>query len=300
MNTRQSSWPSWRKKISSRFMSITITQQLAWASGVLDAISDSPRLDSEILLAHCLQQDRSYLITWPERELSERQIECFQQLVRRRLEPQPIAYLVGSREFYSLQLETTPATLVPRPETEMLVDKTLELLQGLDSPQLLELGTGTGAIALALKKQRPDIELTATDISAEALQVASRNAQKHHLQINFLQSDWYTSVHGDMLFDVIVSNPPYIAADDPYLARGDLPAEPHQALSSGSSGLEALQIIISGAEHFLQPGGWLVLEHGYDQQLEVQQLLREQGYEQVQTFNDFNDLPRLSMARRKK
>ncbi len=277
-------------------MITTIRQQLAWATALFEAISDSARLDSEILLAHCLAQNRSYLMTWPERELAAGQLECFHALVQRRLEPQPVAYLVGSREFYSLQLETTPATLVPRPETELLVEKTLQLVAAIQSPSILELGTGTGAIALALKTHCPDCRVSATDFNHETLEVARRNADQHHLQVEFLQSDWYQSLAADQRYDLIVSNPPYIAANDPYLSSGDLPAEPRHALCSGDSGLEALEIIIHGAGDHLHPGGWLVLEHGYDQQQEVQRLLSGQGFDQVETFNDFNDLPRVSLG----
>ncbi len=281
-------------------MTATISQQLAWATARLDAISDSARLDSEILLAHCLAQNRSYLLTWPERGLDAGQLDCFHALVQRRLEPQPVAYLVGTREFYSLQLETTPATLVPRPETELLVDKTLQLLESMRSASILELGTGTGAIALALKTHCPDCRLTATDIHADTLEVARRNAEQLHLQVEFIRSDWYQALGGDRRFDLIVSNPPYIAAADPYLAKGDLPAEPRHALCSGDSGLESLEEIIHGAVDHLQPGGWLVLEHGYDQQRQVQSMLSGQNFDQVETFKDFNDLPRVSIGCTKK
>ncbi len=277
-------------------MANTIRQQLAWATALFEAISDSARLDSEILLAHCLKRDRSYLMTWPERELDAGHIDCFHSLVQRRLEPQPVAYLVGSREFYSLQLETTPTTLVPRPETELLVEKSLQLLASKQSPSILELGTGTGAIALALKQHCADCRLTATDINAETLEVARRNATKHGLEVEFIQSDWYRSLDPDHGYDLIVSNPPYIAANDPYLSNGDLPAEPRNALCSGESGLEALEVIIRGAVDHLQPGGWLVLEHGYDQQQQVQQLLLGQGFDLVETFHDFNNLPRVSVG----
>ncbi|MCK4711086.1 MAG: peptide chain release factor N(5)-glutamine methyltransferase [Gammaproteobacteria bacterium] len=274
-----------------------IKQQLERATKALYSISCSAALDSEVLLAFCLQKNRSYLLTWPEKELSSDQLECFHELVRKRLQPQPVAYLTGSREFYSMELNTTPATLVPRPETEMLVDKVLELIAELDSPKILELGTGTGAISLALKKHAHSCEILATDISQAALKVAQSNAQKHHLDISFVESNWYQSIPQD-LFDVIVSNPPYIAASDPYLGQGDLPAEPLMALSSGETGLESLKTIIQQASAFLQPAGWIVLEHGYDQQQAVTELLLEYGFREVETLRDFNDLARLTLARR--
>jgi release factor glutamine methyltransferase len=274
----------------------TIQQQLQWASSVLASITCSARLDSEILLAHCLQKDRSYLMTWPERELQTQQLECFRELVAKRLQPQPIAYLTGVKEFYSLNLKTTPATLVPRPETEMLVDQVLELINGLAAPNILELGTGTGAIALAIKKHAPHSQLMATDISEDALDVARDNARQHHLNVEFVLSDWFQAISPQQRYDVIVSNPPYIPNHDPYLSQGDLPAEPRLALTSGDDGLQALRHIIESAPDYLKPAGWLVLEHGYDQQLAVNQLLAESGFGNIQTLEDFNQLPRLSMG----
>jgi release factor glutamine methyltransferase len=277
-------------------MSATIQQQLDWASKILYSISCSARLDSEILLAFCLNKNRAFLMTWPERELSEQQIECFQGLVRRRLLPQPIAYLTGSREFYSLELMVTEATLVPRPETEMLVEQVLTLIQGCEHAQILELGTGTGAIALAVKKHAARSTIIATDVSRQALEVARENAINQKLDIQFLLSDWYRDIPRKTHFDVIVSNPPYIAAADPYLRQGDLPAEPRLALSSGASGLEALQIIIQEAGLYLKKEGWIVLEHGYEQASAVKELLLKNRFSQIKQFKDFNDLDRLSMA----
>ncbi len=277
-------------------MGQSIRQQLDWAAGVLDSITCSARLDSEILLAFCLQKARSYLMTWPEKELDQQQLDCFQALIRRRLQPQPIAYLIGEKEFYSLSLKTTAATLVPRPETEMLVDKVLQLTQHMAAPHVLELGTGTGAIALAIKKHNPACRMLATDVSQDALEVATENAARHQLEIEFLLSDWFDALEQSDCFDIIVSNPPYIAEQDPYLSQGDLPAEPRLALTSGEDGMQALTHIITLATGFLKPGGWLVLEHGYDQLQAVSQLLTAQGYTQVETLLDFNQLPRMSVG----
>ena len=276
----------------------SIRQQLDWAAGILESISCSARLDSEVLLAHCLQKNRSYLMTWPERELDQLQLSCFQELVRRRLQPLPIAYLVGEKEFYSLTLKTTPATLVPRPETEMLVDKVLQMTQTITTPRILELGTGTGAIALSIKQHSAGSEILATDVSTEALQVARENAQTHQLDIDFRLSDWFSEIEPEPCFDVIVSNPPYIDELDPYLSQGDLPAEPRQALVSADHGMQALTEIIAKGKGYLKPGGWLVLEHGYDQREPVNQLLSAHGYVQVETFQDFNQLPRMSIGQK--
>lgn len=273
---------------------VSIRQQLEWANDMLAAASDSARLDSEILLAHCLGKERSYLLTWPERELSPEELGCYRELVRRRLKPEPVAYLVGYREFYSLRFKTTPHTLVPRPETEMLVDAVLAQTEIRPELDVLELGTGTGAIALAIKQHAPDCLMTATDISSAALAVANANAHRLALDVRWIESDWYQALAGAETFDVIVSNPPYIAAGDPFLARGDLPAEPRLALTPGPSGLEALRSIIAGAPGHLRAGGMLMLEHGYDQRAAVQNLMREQGFEEVATVDDFNGLPRMT------
>ena len=275
----------------------TIKQQLDRASAILYSISCNARLDSEVLLAHCLDKPRSYLMTWPERELDETQLRCFNDLLRRRLQPQPVAYLIGHREFYSMDLITTQATLVPRPETEMLVDQCLALVATIERPKVLELGTGTGALSLALKKHAPKCQIIATDVSEEALDVARSNARKYRLDTVFIHSDWYQQIPAQR-FDIIVSNPPYIAANDPYLGQGDLPAEPRQALCSGDSGLEALQIIIRQAPDFLREQGWVIVEHGYDQQQAVAELFRQAGLINNQCQRDFNDLPRMSLARK--
>ncbi len=281
----------------------SIKAQLQWAAGLLYQISCSARLDAELLLAHCLERDRSYLMTWPEHELDARQLACFRELIRRRLRPEPVAYLVGSREFFSMQLRTTPATLVPRPETEMLVEAVLAELGGLacnrPQPRVLELGTGTGAIALAIKQQMPACHLVATDIDEGALQVATENAGILHLDVEFLRSDWFGALAPEMRFDVIVSNPPYIAVSDPYLSQGDLPAEPRHALCSGETGLEALQVIVAGAPARLVAGGLLVLEHGWDQGPAVAELMTRAGFSQVRTERDFNELPRMTSGRYK-
>lgn len=249
-------------------------------------------------MAHCLGKSRSYLMTWPDQVLSKTELDCFHDLVHRRLQPQPVAYLIGKREFYSMEFETTPATLVPRPETELLVDTVLEKIAGLNAPKVLELGTGTGAIALAIKQHSPQCQVVATDVHPQTLAVAQSNAQKFGLEIEFVESDWYQGLGHRQSFDIIVSNPPYIAADDPYLHQGDLPAEPVAALCSGQSGLEALRLIILGASRYLKAGGWLILEHGFGQAEAVAQLLSQQGYAQITLFRDFNDLPRMSIGQK--
>ncbi len=302
MSTRLNNWPIWLKSIDRTEATIlpakshTIKHQLEWATAVLYSISCSAALDSEVLLAHCLQKNRSYLLTWPERELTAEQLEQFHELVRKRLQPQPVAYLIGSREFYSMDLNTTSDTLVPRPETELLVESVLDLIVDLTAPKILELGTGTGAISLAIKKHASQSDIVATDISEAALQVARSNALKHHLDIGLIESDWYQALI-PAKFDIIVSNPPYIASDDPYLSQGDLPAEPIQALCSGKTGLEALSVIIQGGRDYLNDNGWILLEHGYDQEQAVTDIFKQYGYHEISTLRDFNDLPRVTRAK---
>ncbi len=271
-----------------------LRDRLMQAAGRLGAVSDSPRLDAELLMAHCLKRDRAWLLTWPGHVLDEQQQTCFDELLQRRLAGEPVAYLLGEREFWSLRLKVSPATLVPRAETELLVERALTEIDGRPRPRVLELGTGSGAIALALKQERPDTDITATDISASALEVARENAARLGLALRLLESDWFDAIGPGERFDLIVSNPPYIAAGDPWLARGDLPAEPQSALCSGPSGLEALERIIADAPAFLRPGAALLLEHGYDQLEPVQQRLREAGFAQIETWTDFNELPRVS------
>ena len=275
----------------------SIRQQLDWAVSLLAEIDCNARLDSEVLLAHCLDKPRSHLLAWPEKALSQQQHDCFRALVQRRLASEPIAYLVGEREFYSMSFAITPATLVPRPETEMLVDKVLEILRDSPGASVLDMGTGSGVIALAIKQHAPGCRVTASDIDPVALEVARRNAERHSLEVNFVRSGWFEGMDTGSSYDIIVSNPPYIAAGDPYLEQGDLPAEPIAALCSGQSGLEALQAIIAGAGTFLAPGGWLVLEHGHDQQNPLQSLLQQHGFGGIETHLDLNRLPRMTTAR---
>ena len=275
-------------------MSEQINKAIAWARALCTGISDTPGLDAEILLAFCIGKPRSYLYTWPENLLSAHDWQRFQTLVHQRLEPTPIAYLIGEREFFSLSLKASPQALVPRPETELLVETALALCQGLSDISLLELGSGTGAIAIALKANCPKASITATDISPACLELATENSVRHRLDIDWLLSDWFAEI--DRKFDFIVSNPPYISALDPALTRGDLPAEPILALSPGHTGLEALEAIIKEAPAYLNPGGYLLLEHGYNQEQEVAKLMRDHKFVNVDCKYDLNKLPRVSLG----
>jgi len=280
-------------------MSERIDDAIRWATGLIQDCSESARLDAELLLAHCLNKPRSYLYSWPEKTLDEGCWQCFRKLVEQRLRPTPVAYLLGRREFFSLDYEITPAALVPRPETELLVELALERIPAGAAWRVCDLGTGSGIIAVTLASRRPACRVCASDLDPRCLSLASDNARRHGVEIEFFESDWYHGLPSGTVFDLILSNPPYIAAGHPFLARGDLPAEPALALTPGPSGLEALQTIISGAPRFLVPGGWLMVEHGYDQQAPVAELLAAAGFDGIRCASDANELPRASVGRLK-
>lgn len=283
---------------------VSIHTLLADAVAKLQAISESARADAEILLAHCLQKSRTYLFTWAEKEVDDATAAAFQTLLAQRLRGVPIAHLTGQREFWTLNLKVTADTLIPRPETELLVETALRLIpaplegEGSDKEtiSLLDLGTGTGAIALALASERPDITVTATDFSTAALAVAQENASTYHLHnVAFLHSDWFTALPAQR-FDLIVSNPPYIAAQDPHLQQGDVRFEPLTALTAGDDGLDVIRHIVRTAPQWLKTGGWLVLEHGYDQGQAVTALLRTAGFQAVRCLPDLAGNDRVSLG----
>ena len=278
-------------------MSEQIDTALKWGASRIEGHSDSARLDAEILLAHCLGKPRSYLYGRPEEALSPDCWQRFQALVDARLEPTPIAYLVGTREFYSLDFAASPAALVPRPETELLVERALALLPPGGAPRIVDLGTGSGIIAITLKLQRPDARLTATDVDPACLELARANAARHGVEIEWLESNWYEALRDAREFDLIVANPPYVAAGHPFLAEGDLPAEPDLALTPGPTGLEALEVIIAGAPRHLRAAGRIAVEHGYDQQAPVAALLAAAGFDAIECHEDHNGLPRVSTAK---
>ena len=283
-------------------MSITSIQHaLSQAQHTLSADSESPRIDSEILLAHVLECNRTYLRTWPEKSLSPEQQTQFQQLIKRRSAGEPIAYITGKREFWDMTLQVSPDTLIPRPETEHLVELALEKIPPESRWMIADLGTGCGAIALAIARERPQCKIFAIDKSAAALTVAQNNAR--HLGIKnviFIEGDWFEPFNkkeNEQPFEVIVSNPPYIHPDDQHLGQGDLRFEPAQALRSSPDGLADIQAIAEAArEHLISPG-WLILEHGYDQGSLVKKTLETLGYSQVSTMEDLAKNERISMGR---
>lgn len=254
------------------------------------------RLDAQLLLLHALGKPgdaRAWLLAHDTDELTEEVAQHFRALSLRRAGGEPLAYIVGNKEFFGLELQVDARVLVPRPDTETLVQWALEVLQTPDipsKPQILDLGTGSGAVALALKHARPALQVSAVDFSADALAVAQANAQALKLDVQFSHGSWLDNVNGH--YHAIVSNPPYIAARDPHLAA--LTHEPLQALASGQDGLDDIRQIISQAPAHLQPGGWLLLEHGYDQAAPVRELLRSAGFDEVQSRRDLSGIERCS------
>lgn len=254
-------------------------------------------IDSEILLAHVLQVSRSYLHTWPERLLEANQKNEFLKLVEKRFQGEPVAYLIGHRAFWTLDLKITPAVLIPRPETELLVELALKLIPEKNAV-IADLGTGSGAIALALAIERPDWQIHAVDQSAAALDVAKANAKSLNLtQVIFHQGSWCEPL-ANLSFTAIISNPPYIAEGDVHLAEGDLRFEPKSALMAKKEGLADLEYIIFEAKNYLKPGGYLMLEHGFDQAQAVATLLQKAGYTQSNTYFDLSGIERVTIATR--
>ncbi|MDS4032318.1 MAG: peptide chain release factor N(5)-glutamine methyltransferase [Candidatus Contendobacter sp.] len=271
-----------------------LRELLAHATRRLIEISASPRLDAEILLAAALEQPRGYLHAWPERTPTLEQAARFAAWLDRRRAGEPVAYILGRREFWSLDLEVTPDTLIPRPETELLVELALARLPKDRPVTVADLGTGSGAIALALAVEQPMARIVAIDRSPAALVVARRNAQRLEIRnVEFREGDWCAPLDNER-FDLIVANPPYVAAADPRWRQGELRFEPPAALVAGDDGLSALRAIVAQAPNHLKPGGWVLLEHGYDQGEAVPALLRERGFDAVSDHRDAAGLSRTS------
>jgi release factor glutamine methyltransferase len=272
----------------------TLADLLNEAAARLGDASDTPRLDAELLLAHALGRGRSHLRAYPEALPSAEQARVFEGLLAARVRGEPIAYLTGKREFWSLEFDVTPATLIPRPETELLVEQALARIPPGIALDLLDLGTGSGAIAIALAMERPRCRVTAIDLSADALHIAAGNAARLGLtNLEFLQGNWFAPVAGRR-FHVVVSNPPYVAEGDPHLDEGDLRFEPMTALSSGSDGLKDIRHIVAAAPAQLCAGSVLLLEHGLDQSAAVRGLLEAAGFAHARTFQDLTGHDRVS------
>ncbi|VAX10809.1 Peptide chain release factor N(5)-glutamine methyltransferase [hydrothermal vent metagenome] len=270
----------------------TIREALQQARHLLHTNS---HLEAEILLSFTLGKPRSHLHAWPGKPLEPIQQSTFQALLTRRVQGEPIAYITGYREFWSLELQVTPDTLIPRPETELLVERALELIPQRTPFLVADLGTGSGAIAAAIASERPHCHILATDNSPAAIAIANANFENLGLtNITTKTGEWCSALSKNSHFNLIISNPPYVPDDEPHLNRGDLPREPRSALAAGPDGLNDIRCIIHQAPSHLPPGGWLLLEHGYDQAEKVQSLLKECGLQNPCTFQDMEKRDRVT------
>ncbi|MEW5942253.1 MAG: peptide chain release factor N(5)-glutamine methyltransferase [Pseudomonadota bacterium] len=279
-------------------VSSLLKQDQARLAQALDLPDAEARVEAQILLCHALGATRAWLLAHAADHPEPAQLGRYQALLQRRLAGEPVAYILGKREFYGLEFKVTPAVLIPRPETELLVELALARIPP-DAPcRVLDLGTGSGAVAIAIARHRPEAHVTAVDRSPEALDVARKNAEKLEAKnVRLLQSDWFDALAGKK-FGGIVSNPPYIAENDPHLHRGDLRFEPAAALASGADGLDAIRQIVAGAPKHLEPGGWLLFEHGYDQAERCRELMAQGGFQEIATAEDLAGIPRVTFGRR--
>ena len=276
--------------------SMTLAKLIVYGEQLLSPQSDSAKLDTEILICFVIDKERSFLLTWPENTLSQEQAKHFIELMLRRFAGEPIAYIVNLREFWSLPLQVSPATLIPRPDTEVLVEQVLSQHVN-ENLTCLDLGTGTGAIALALASEKPLWTIEAVDFNHDAVELAIRNAKNLDLShVDIYESDWFNSVSADKFFDIIVSNPPYIDAGDHHLDEGDVRYEPKTALVAADSGLADIKIIANHARRFLKPGGFLYIEHGFEQSLAVKKILADFAYSEIETIKDYSNNDRITYA----
>ncbi len=267
---------------------------------LIESGSDSPSLDANVLLCHVLDKPRSYLLTWPEKILEAEQESVLSALLARRISGEPVAYIIGEREFWSLPLKVSPSTLIPRPDTERLVEVALDKAQQIEG-DILDLGTGTGAIALALASELPKRQLVGIDLREEAQQLATENAQRLNINnVSFLQGSWFTPLQTGTKFALVVSNPPYIEENDPHLLVGDVRFEPKSALVADENGLADIKLISEQAREFLLDDGWVMFEHGYDQGLGVREILHNFGYQSVETLQDYAGNDRVTLGQYKR
>ncbi len=281
---------------------VTISAILQGATKTIEGVSDSARLDAELLLAHCLRVDRSHFYAWPEKPVAREIAEQFNDAIARRAQGEPVAYITGFREFWSMPFAVSHDTLIPRPETELLVELALTLLD--DQPdgcnRLLDLGTGSGAIAVAMALERPAATVHATDNSPAALEIATKNARHLGARVSFFESDWLQDVPKN-IYQLVISNPPYIDPDDPHLQQqAGLRYEPQGALVAQDQGMADIKTIAAGAVDFLDNNGWLLLEHGADQGLQVRECLQSAGYANIETHTDLAQRERVTRGQRLK
>lgn len=258
--------------------------------------SDSAVLDAEVLMCHVLKKPRTYLRAWPDRTLTASETEAYRRLIELRHEGQPIAYITGQKEFWSRDFIVTPDVLIPRPDTEILIELALKLIPEHQPTKIIDLGTGSGIIATTLAAERPLAEIVATDLSLAALDCARANAARHNTNnVRFIHSNWFNALP-DSRFGLIISNPPYISEDDPHLQQGDLRFEPLSALQSLDNGLSDINRIATEARNHLNPGGHLLIEHGYNQEHSLQKLFIELNYHRVVTHKDYAGQPRVTLG----
>lgn len=270
---------------------MNLKQAVELATAKLSTISDSAKLDARLLTCHACKTEQTQLISHPEQEITAEQEKIFESNLNRRCEGEPLAYITGKKEFWSLDFKVNEHVLIPRPETELLVELTLKEILNLKTPRILDLGTGSGAIAISLANERKDAKVLATDISPQALDIAKKNAKQHKTEIIFIQSIWYEKL-AEKMFDVIICNPPYIAEDDLNLERYVYQHEPSKALISDKNGLQDLEIVIAGAKQHLGAAGYLAVEHGFQQADKVQKLFKQFEFSSIQTHKDLAGLER--------
>ncbi len=276
-------------------MQSTISSALQWSYKELMDFSESAQLDCEVLLQHCLNKNRTYLYTWPEKTLNQDQWQRFCQMIIKRKTGIPVAHIIGEREFWSLPFIVNDTTLIPRPDTEILVETALNL-ELPDDAKVLDLGTGTGAIALSLASEKPNWQVTAVDYIEDAVNLAKLNRENLNLShVEILQSDWFSSI-SKQKFDLIVSNPPYIDQEDHHLNEGDVRFEPQSALTAAEHGFADLYYIAAQAKNYLTSNGYLLMEHGYQQGIDLRKKLNVLGYKDVGTVRDFGSNERCTLA----
>jgi len=276
-----------------------IDELLTKASSKIETVSDSPTLDAEVLLCFVLEKERSYLRAWSEKKLNPEEQLAFESLVEQRFQGMPIAYLIGKREFWSREFKVNPDVLIPRADTELLIELSLEVIPKDETYRIIDLGTGSGIIAITLAAERANAQVTAVDMCKDALKIAKENVTTYDLKnIFFKQSSWFTRIEKKQ-FDLIVSNPPYIAENDPHLQQGDLRFEPQHALVATNNGLSDILIIAETALDYLKSEGQLLIEHGCEQQEAVQSIFQKFGYCNIQTHRDLANLPRVTSGKTK-
>ncbi|NOR42695.1 MAG: peptide chain release factor N(5)-glutamine methyltransferase [Gammaproteobacteria bacterium] len=276
---------------------MNIQQALQQASSSLSEVSPTAALDTQVLLSHVLHCNTAHLAAWPEKDLSKEQQTKYLNLIQQRIKGIPVAYLTQQREFWSLNFSVNDSTLIPRPDTETLVEYILSNFNDKENLTLLDLGTGTGAIAISIASERPSWEIVASDLSEDAIILAKQNSETHQThRIAFLQSDWFSEV-SRYDFDIIVSNPPYIAANDPHLRQGDVRFEPERALISGETGMDDIEHLCLHAKDYLKEGGSFIVEHGYNQQHLVAECFTNNGYIDIKQKQDLTGHVRMTTGK---